>query len=94
MLCIGFVSDSNQRLYNRLRRLEYLPADAPSIPTLVDQAKASLFRSIHLNPAHVLCHLLPPTVQHAYDLRLRPHNYVLPPKDRTTRTLYPTTFIN
>src|SRR6218665_3533444 len=70
-----------ERLYNRLKRMGYLPADAHSIPALVDQAEAGLFRSIHLNPAHVLRHLLPPTVQHAYRLRPRPHNYVLPPKD-------------
>jgi len=25
--------------------------------------------------AHVLHRLLPPTVQHRYDLRLKPHNY-------------------
>src|SRR6218665_4167539 len=54
------------------------PTDAPSIPALVDQAEASLFRSIHLNTAHVLRH---PTVQLVYGLCPTPHNYVLPPKD-------------
>jgi len=33
------------------------------------------------NPAHVLYHLLPPTVQHHFGLHPRPHNYVLPLKD-------------
>src|SRR6218665_1595031 len=50
----------------------------PGIPALVDQAESSLFQSIHLKPAHGLCHLLPPTVQHAYGLRPRSHNYDLP----------------
>src|SRR6218665_793459 len=36
-----------ERLYNRLKRMGYLPADALSIPALVDQAEESLFRSIH-----------------------------------------------
>src|SRR6218665_3802233 len=58
--------------------------DAHGIPALVDQAEASLFQSIHQNPAHVLRHLLPPTVQHEYGLRPRPHNYVVPP--RTAKT--------
>src|SRR6218665_569296 len=81
-----------KRLYNRLKRMGYLPADAPGILALVDQAEASLFRSIPLNPAHVLRHLLPPTVQHANGLRPRPHNYVLPPKD--DKNFIPATFIN
>ena len=34
-----------ERLYNRLKRMGYLPADAPRIPALVDKAEASLFRS-------------------------------------------------
>jgi len=56
--------------------------ERPRIAALVDQAEASLFQSIHQNSAHVLRHLLPPTVQHAYGLRPRPHNYVLPKDDK------------
>jgi len=61
---------------NILRSFGLPPHGRPGIP-----AEAGLFRSINLNPAHVLRHLLPPTVQHAYGLCPRPHSYVLPPKD-------------
>src|SRR6218665_2394424 len=61
----------------------YLPWDAPGTVALMDRAADRLFRSIQQNPAHVLFQLLPPTVQHRYGLRPRPHNYVRPPKDDT-----------
>src|SRR6218665_3551014 len=68
--------------YNRLKRMD---VDATGIAALVHQAEASLFQSIHLNPAHV--HLLPPTVRHANGLCPRPHKYVLPPKNFIPRHL-------
>ena len=40
-----------------------------------------LFRSIELNPSHVLRYLLPPKAKRPYQLRLRAHDYVLPIKN-------------
>src|SRR6218665_796503 len=84
-----------ERLYNRLKRMGYLPMGDLGIPALFYQAKASLYQSIHQNPAHVLRHLLPPTVQHVYGLCPRLHNYVLPLRPlRMTKTLYLAICIN
>src|SRR6218665_4001945 len=70
-----------ERLYDRLQRMGYLPQDAPGALALVERADNRFFRSIQQNPVHVFNHLLPPTVQHRYGLRPRPHNYILSPKD-------------
>jgi len=50
--------------------------DAPGTMALVERTEDRFFRSIQQNPAHVLHHLLPLTVQHQYVLHPRSHNYV------------------
>ena len=40
--------------------MDYLPDNAPTFSSLVGQADERLFRSIELNPSHVLRDLLPP----------------------------------
>src|SRR6218665_289597 len=43
--------------------------------------EARLFRSVRCDSRHVLKKHLPPPKVHKYNLRMRPHNLTLPPKD-------------
>ena len=70
-----------ERFTGRLRRSGYLPKEAPTAAEMVNEAEACLFRSVRCDSRHVLKkHLSLPKV-HKYDLRMRPHNLTLPPKD-------------
>ena len=57
--------------------MDYLPDNAPTFPSLIGQADERLFRSIELNPPHVLRDLLPPKAKRPY----RAHDYILPIKN-------------
>src|SRR6218665_3583473 len=56
------------KLYTRIKRMDYLPDNAPTFPSLVGKADERLFRSIELNPSHVLRDLLPPKAKRPYKL--------------------------
>src|SRR6218665_647050 len=85
--CWGLTTEKDRarldKLYNfiRIKRMDYLPDNAPTFPSLVGQADERLFRSIELNPSHVLRDLLPPKAKRPYKLRPRAHDYVLPIKN-------------
>src|SRR6218665_2455228 len=85
-----------ERLYNRLKRMGYLPADAPSIPALVDQAEAS--ESIQINPPESSTCSPPPTTSRLQQYNMRMayalDRTIMFSQSRTTRTSYPATFIN
>jgi len=72
--------DRLDKLYTRIKRMDCLPDNAPTLPSLVGQADERLFRSIELNSSHVLRDLLPPKAKRPYKLRPRAHDYVLPLK--------------
>src|SRR6218665_1627807 len=67
--------------YMRIKRMDCLPDNAPTFPSLVGQAHERLFRSIELNPPHVRRDLLPPKAKRPYKLRPRAHDYILPIKN-------------
>src|SRR6218665_2854048 len=94
-ICMVYLQKDRARLdklYTRIKRMDYLPDNAPTFPSLVGKADERLFRSIELNPSHVLRDLLPPKAKRPYKLRPRAHDYVLPIKDDKNfvpRYLYP-----
>ena len=70
-----------ERLLSRVRRSGYLPNDSPSATEMVDLADARLLTAVSRNVFHVLRPLFPPVAHRPYQLRPRPHNFVLPTKD-------------
>src|SRR6218665_3546021 len=94
----GFAGEGDRqrlkRLVARLRRMGYLPTDFPSVETLAVEADRNLFKSILQCPnSHVLRHLHVPKDKptSSRSLRVRAHNFVLPPKDNRnsiSRVLY------
>src|SRR6218665_1708577 len=81
----GFASEGDrgrvERFIGRLRQSGYLPKEAPTAAEMVNEAEARLFRSVRCDNRHVLKKYLPPPKVHKYNLRMRPHNLTLPPKD-------------
>ena len=80
-----------ERLVARLRRMGYLLTDFPSVETLAEEADRNLFKTISQCPSHVLRHLLTDKPTSSRSLRVRAHNFVLPPKDNSnflSRALY------
>jgi len=61
-----------------MRQSGYLPKDAPTAAEIVNKAEAPLFRSVRCDSRHVLKKHIPP---HKYNLRIRSHKLILPPKD-------------
>ena len=66
---------------NRLKRNGFLPSSVQSAEKLEREADTALFRAIVSNPLHVLRRFFPELRQNKYNLRLRSHEFVLPPKD-------------
>ena len=78
-----------ENLIRRAKRGNYLPEDGPSFASLPTLADNSLFQSIVSNPDHVLRHLCQEHPASQYNLRPRPHPFVLPnsdPKNSYTKT--------
>ena len=70
-----------ENLIRRAKRGNYLPEDDRSFASLATQADSSLFQSIVSNPDHVLRHLCQERPASQYNLRPRPHPFVLPTSD-------------
>jgi len=90
----GFTSaEDRERIEVFLRkskRAGYCPADALTFSSMCDSADDALFKSIVTDIEHVLHQLLPPRERRTYDLRPRPHDFVLP---RRTSHLADSNFI-
>src|SRR6218665_3577663 len=74
------------QLLRKLKRLGFLPEAAPDAETLAREADDRLFKSIFLDPNHVLLKHFPETRPTNYNLRQRAHEFKLPLKD--DRTLF------
>jgi len=71
----------------------YLPAQSPMAAAMVADAENRLLASVDSRPDHVLTPLFPPIIIRCPDLRHRPRDFSLPPKDGTNfipRILYRT----
>src|SRR6218665_3079267 len=64
-----------------LNALVFLPEAAPDAKTLAREADGRLFKSILLDPNHVLRKHFPDTRPTKYNLHPRAHEFKLPPKD-------------
>jgi len=79
------------KLQRKVQRIEYASHDDPRVEIKVHQAEERLFRKITVEDDHVLKQYLPQNNAITYNLRPRPHNILLPPKDDSlfiTRMLY------
>src|SRR6218665_252032 len=56
------------RMVGRMKRWGFLPEDEPALATLVLNADQRLFKSIHVNPCHVLQIQLPDVENTGYNL--------------------------
>jgi hypothetical protein len=66
----------------RMKRRGLIGPDAPTAAELADSADGRLFAAINANESHVLRGLFPPSRPHLrYELRPRPHGFLLPTKD-------------
>src|SRR6218665_604886 len=86
-----------ENLIRRAKRGNCLPEDGPSFASLSTLADNSLFQSIVSNPDHALRHLCQERPASQYNLRPRPHSFVLPntdPKNFLPRLLYTKTPTN
>src|SRR6218665_2937931 len=70
-----------ERLINKLKRSGFLPVSAPSAAVLAGEADQPLFRAVISDTTHVLQKHLPQVRQLSYNLRPRPHGFLLPSKD-------------
>src|SRR5688572_8461548 len=79
-LTLATEKDRPEKLLKRAKPLGYLEQSFPTISKLANTADSRLLFSIIHNPYHVLHQLLPrpPSTR---QLRPRPHNHTLPPKD-------------
>jgi len=77
----GFASTADhqrlERFLERLKRVGYLPAGAPTMEERVGAAEDRLLQAVVWNEEHVLRHLFPPTVHRRYSLRPRAHEFEL-----------------
>src|SRR6218665_1324762 len=90
-LLATFDSPSIERFLSRMKRMDYLSDDLASAAQLVESVEDGLMRSIIAREIHVLRPLCPPVNIRKYDLRLSPHNFLLPLRDDTNyipRTLF------
>ena len=71
-----------ETLVYRMKRRGLIGPDAPTAAELADSADGRLFAAINANESHVLRGLFPPSRPHLrYELRPRPHGFLLPTKD-------------
>src|SRR6218665_3213188 len=70
-----------ERFINKSRRPGYLPANQPTMETMIDEADRRLLRAVVTRNNHVLLCLFPPIQATQYNLRPRAHNFKLPEKD-------------
>jgi len=61
--------------------MEYASLDHPAVESKVYKADEKLFRKVTVEDDHVLRQYLPQNKAITYNLRPRPHNFLLPPKD-------------
>src|SRR6218665_3684003 len=83
--------DRIERFLSRMKRMDYLSDDLGSAAKLVESAEDGLMRSIIAREIHVLRPLCPPVNIRKYDLRLSPHNFLLPLRDDTNHMYIPRT---
>ena len=80
----GYASTSDkQRIDAFIRRgvrLGFYGTTDPTAQQLAEEADQTMFREVRYRDHHVLHHLLPDIISHRYNLRPRPHNYVLTTK--------------
>ena len=78
----GFASEEDVgRLDSFIRKSiksSFASPDQPLFRQLCEKRDDDLFKSIRSNKHHVLANLLPPVKKTVYDLRTRPHDFVLP----------------
>jgi hypothetical protein len=87
--------DRFEAFVRKARRLHYIDKTSPTAAELSVAADNSLFKALCVNRDHVLHHMLPSSITHGYNLRSRPHNYILPTKDTKNfipRMLYKNTY--
>src|SRR5688572_23044896 len=80
-----------QRFVQKAKRMGFLPPQQPDVDLLASNADDRLLQAIVWNANHVLRGLFPPVARRRYDLRPRPHDFELPPKDEQNfvpRVLY------
>ena len=70
-----------RRFLPRMLRSGYLPEDSRGATEMVCDAEDRLLRSVMRSKTHVLRSVFPPTNIRHHDLRPRPHDFQLPPKD-------------
>jgi len=79
------------KLQRKLQRIEYASHDDLTVVSKVRKVEEKLFRKITVEEDHVLTQHLPQNNAIMYNLRPRPHNFLLAPKDDSlfiTRMLY------
>src|SRR6218665_3050990 len=69
------------KLQRKLQRIEYAPYDQPTVESKVHKAEEKLFKKVIVAEDHVLRQYLQQNNAIKYNLRPRPHNFLLPPKD-------------
>jgi len=69
------------KLQRKLQRIEYASHDQPTVESKVHKAEEKLFKKVTVEEDHVLRQYLPQNNAIKYNLRPRPHNFLLPPKD-------------
>src|SRR6218665_4119370 len=70
-----------EQLINKFKRSGFLPELAPLAAALAGEADERLFRAVISDNTHVLRKHLPEVRQLSYNLRPRPHGFLLPSKD-------------
>ena len=91
----GFTSADNrtrfERHLTRMKRMGFLPMASPGVEERVGVAEDRLLSAVTWSHSHVLCRIFPPKVRRQYNLRPRPHDFVLPTKNKRNfipRVLY------
>ena len=67
-----------------MKRRDYHSEDASGVARMVEEAEDGLLRLIIEREFHELQSICPPTVDRKYDLRPRPHAFLLPSRDYNT----------
>ena len=73
--------DRLEKFISRMKRIGHRSGDARDVARMVEGSEDGLFRSIIDQEFHVLRPIFPPTVDRQYNLKPRPHDFVLPPRD-------------
>src|SRR6218665_1970257 len=69
------------KLQRKLQKIEYASHDQPTVESKVHKAEEKLLKKVTVEEDHVLRQYLPQNSAIKYNLRPRPHNFLLPPKD-------------